>query len=545
MLWLGDSIAGAEAPALGAALKASGVAFKNAASSGGGNVVAGEHPVTKMGAKDTWQQLGKNLAEFKPDVVAYQITAYDWGTRQQQLAAYRKLAATVQKAGGDLVIVSAPPFKLDDFYKPYASAIRSAPETVRQAVQDGKAQFLDASELWGADASAPKAQRSKDGIHSCQQGSAAFATPSMLRAVLQDAPWAAAQAANWYYIAEQIGYWNAAGTRLFAHLWSIGVEWQFYLVWPLVVLAIGRGGAGGHRRVAAVAGAGALVSLFLMVRYGAAVDTTRAYEGTDTRAFSLLLGAVAATAPARDLAGRVPRAAADVLCAVLLGGLVLSWTLTAGEKALRREARDRQARESRAGMSATPGSRWVWRAAPSAVASRPPVSTPTTMPAPALEPASRSRTVSPAVSTRLTSRTPVASIARKIMYGAGRPAATSSTHTTASRNPSPQPIRASSASVTPRSKPVVRATLTPAARNVARASGTPSRGVGGRSAYAESRRSRKSAKTASTVLLSGAPPGSPVSSAVMASRLSAPIQRRMSAGVGWPPAARTASSRAM
>ncbi|GGT11355.1 SGNH/GDSL hydrolase family protein [Nonomuraea spiralis] len=175
VLWLGDSIAGAEAPALGAALKASGVEFKNATSSGGGNVVAGEHPVTKMGAKDTWQQLGKNLAEFKPDVVAYQITTYDWGTRQQQLAAYRKLAATVQKAGGELVIVSAPPFKLDDFYKQYASAIRSAPETARQAVQDGKAQFLDASELWGADASASKAQRSKDGIHSCQQGSAAFA----------------------------------------------------------------------------------------------------------------------------------------------------------------------------------------------------------------------------------------------------------------------------------------------------------------------------------------------------------------------------------
>lgn len=91
MLWLGDSIAGAEAPALGAALKASGVAFKNATSSGGGNVVAGEHPVTKMGAKDTWQQLGKNLAEFKPDVVAYQITTYDWGN---PAAATRRLPET-------------------------------------------------------------------------------------------------------------------------------------------------------------------------------------------------------------------------------------------------------------------------------------------------------------------------------------------------------------------------------------------------------------------------------------------------------------------
>ncbi|NUR86864.1 MAG: acyltransferase, partial [Nonomuraea sp.] len=96
----------------------------------------------------------------------------------------------------------------------------------------------------------------------------AFATPAMLRAASQDAPWAAAQVANWHNIAEQLGYWNAAGTRLFAHLWSIGVEWQFYLLWPLAVVAVGRGGAGGHRRVAAVAAVGALISLLLMVRYG-------------------------------------------------------------------------------------------------------------------------------------------------------------------------------------------------------------------------------------------------------------------------------------
>ncbi|MFI7131981.1 acyltransferase family protein [Nonomuraea sp. NPDC050153] len=160
----------------------------------------------------------------------------------------------------------------------------------------------------------------------------AFAGPDLLRYALQDAPWVAAQSVNWHFIGERIGYWNASGTRLFAHLWSIGVEWQFYLAWPLMVALAGRG-PGGHRRVALVALAGALVSLLLMIRLGAAVDTTRAYQGTDTRAFSLLLGAAAATAPVRDAVTGLSRTAVDVSCVLLLCGLSAAWLLTGGEKA--------------------------------------------------------------------------------------------------------------------------------------------------------------------------------------------------------------------
>lgn len=158
----------------------------------------------------------------------------------------------------------------------------------------------------------------------------AFAGPGVLRSALRDAPWAAAQSLNWHFIGEQIGYWNASGTRLFAHLWSISVEWQFYLAWPLVVALAGKG-RGGQRRVALVAVAGAFVSLLLMIRLGAAVDTTRAYEGTDTRAFSLLLGAAAATAPVRDAVAGLSRTAVDTICVPLLGGLLASWVLTSGE----------------------------------------------------------------------------------------------------------------------------------------------------------------------------------------------------------------------
>ncbi|MFE1433703.1 MULTISPECIES: SGNH/GDSL hydrolase family protein [Streptomyces] len=176
VLWVGDSIAGVEAPPLGAALKASGASFKNDSSDGGGTVVEGDRMSTTL-ARTTWKQLRADLASFRPDVLAYQITTYDWGTPAQQRASYEKLAGAAKDAGADLVLVSAPPYKIDDFYAGHTDAIKSAPEAAR-AVAKAKADhvhFLDASKLWGTDATADRAQRASDGIHSCQQGSAGFA----------------------------------------------------------------------------------------------------------------------------------------------------------------------------------------------------------------------------------------------------------------------------------------------------------------------------------------------------------------------------------
>ncbi|MCF3184297.1 SGNH/GDSL hydrolase family protein [Streptomyces polychromogenes] len=170
LLWMGDSIGEAQAPALAAAMKAGGAGFASMAAAGGGGVI-GEM------AAPTWESLPKKLAEFKPDVVAYQITTYDWGSPDEQRAGYERLVKTVTEAGADLVIVSAPPFELDDFYKPHEAAIKAAPASAREIAgkHPQSVRFLDASALWGTEHTAAKAQRSKDGIHSCQQGSAAFA----------------------------------------------------------------------------------------------------------------------------------------------------------------------------------------------------------------------------------------------------------------------------------------------------------------------------------------------------------------------------------
>ncbi|WP_443032542.1 acyltransferase family protein [Streptomyces sp. BA2] len=160
----------------------------------------------------------------------------------------------------------------------------------------------------------------------------AWGSTEQLRFALDDMPWVGTQTVNWHYITEQIGYWNASDTRVFAHLWSIGVEWQFYLAWPLVVAVAARWRCG-ERIVASLAGVGALISLALTVSLGAAVDTTRAYEGTDTRGAALLLGALVAAAPVRNLVRRVPRRAADLVCLALGCGLAVAWAVTEGEKA--------------------------------------------------------------------------------------------------------------------------------------------------------------------------------------------------------------------
>ncbi|PJE96420.1 acyltransferase [Streptomyces carminius] len=158
----------------------------------------------------------------------------------------------------------------------------------------------------------------------------AFGPPLLLRHALDDAPWVAANLANWHFVSDQVGYWDSADTRVFAHLWSIAVEEQFYLVWPLLLGLAARGRAA-HRRVAVLAAAGAAVSLALMIALTVPTDTTRVYEGTDTRAFSLLLGALAATAPASRLLARVGDRAAGWAGAVLVCGIGAYWATADGQ----------------------------------------------------------------------------------------------------------------------------------------------------------------------------------------------------------------------
>src|SRR3954449_11964113 len=68
-------------------------------------------------------------------------------------------------------------------------------------------------------------------------------TPDQVRAMLSDGPWVQLNVINWQLLAESAGYWGRFGSvRVFEHLWSIAVEEQFYLGWPVLVLLIARWG---------------------------------------------------------------------------------------------------------------------------------------------------------------------------------------------------------------------------------------------------------------------------------------------------------------
>ncbi len=172
VLFLGDSIAVGEALPLAAAFKAGGAGFTSIAAEGGGNVVG---PFSD----ENWKKLPEQITSAKPTVVVYQIATYDWGTQQEQQAAYEKLLSTTTGAGAKLVFVTMPPLKPDDFYQPHMADLERTPDVARAvaAGSGGKAVVLDAAEVWGSayeQTKDGKADRSGDGIHTCPQGAARF-----------------------------------------------------------------------------------------------------------------------------------------------------------------------------------------------------------------------------------------------------------------------------------------------------------------------------------------------------------------------------------
>ena len=108
---------------------------------------------------------------------------------------------------------------------------------------------------------------------------------------------------NWWQIFNKVSYFEAAGgPSPFTHCWSLAIETQFYLIYPLILLGIyklvksrGEGRANRGLLFAGVTLLLALISVILMiVLFDPQQDASRVYYGTDTRAFSLLFGALLA-----------------------------------------------------------------------------------------------------------------------------------------------------------------------------------------------------------------------------------------------------------
>ncbi len=148
---------------------------------------------------------------------------------------------------------------------------------------------------------------------------------------------AACYVSNWWLIAQNSSYFaRFAPPTPLGHLWSLAVEEQFYLLWPWLIMAglyvtrrlsqesRTRWMAGGTLALAAVS-AGLMVAF-----YHPGYDPTRVYDGTDTRAFALLIGAALAIAlPSRKMPAQLSqrrRLRLDGLgCAGLIVIALLIW----------------------------------------------------------------------------------------------------------------------------------------------------------------------------------------------------------------------------
>jgi peptidoglycan/LPS O-acetylase OafA/YrhL len=122
---------------------------------------------------------------------------------------------------------------------------------------------------------------------------AVIVVPDEIARLRADAIAAVVYITNWHLIAGDQSYFEAIGRpSLFVHLWSLAIEEQFYLFWPIV---LGLALLAGRRVALALTLAGAAGSaVWLALLFDPASDPSRVYYGTDTRLTGLLLGAALA-----------------------------------------------------------------------------------------------------------------------------------------------------------------------------------------------------------------------------------------------------------
>mgnify|MGYP000904960279 CR=1 FL=1 len=139
---------------------------------------------------------------------------------------------------------------------------------------------------------------------------------------------------NWWAIGQDMSYFDRFGAPSpMSHLWSLAVEEQFYLVWPVLFVA-GTTKLGNRRFLWAILGGIVASTALMWLLFTPGTDPTRVYYGTDTRAAGLLIGsALAMVWPAwrlRDTPTRSGRVVIDLIGLVSLGYLLWAFA-TVGE----------------------------------------------------------------------------------------------------------------------------------------------------------------------------------------------------------------------
>lgn len=105
---------------------------------------------------------------------------------------------------------------------------------------------------------------------------------------------------NWVEISAGSSYFNTTSPQLFVNFWSLAVEEQFYLIWPLAFVILMATTRTGRQRVGILLGLAAASAILMAILFTPGQDATRVYYGTDTHAFGLMIGAAMAISAASE-----------------------------------------------------------------------------------------------------------------------------------------------------------------------------------------------------------------------------------------------------
>jgi len=152
--------------------------------------------------------------------------------------------------------------------------------------------------------------------------------PEAIKRFLSDLPYALTGTINWLLVARNQDYFETIGRPpLLQHTWSLAVEVQFYLIWPIILLTVlkyfGKKNIARIALIIAMISGTALFFVSLQLDQANAKQISHIYFGTDTHSLGLFLGAALAVSwIPQNLSANIEKRAQDVIDAIGVVGLL-------------------------------------------------------------------------------------------------------------------------------------------------------------------------------------------------------------------------------